>query len=63
MTDLSFGKACGGYTNEFKYVSGPAFDGSEPFGVDLSQFTFSEPSDGVFKMEGEITDPLWVGTH
>ena len=40
MEDLSLGTFCGGYTNSFKYISGPAYDGSDPYNADLSQFVF-----------------------
>ena len=39
---------CGGYTNQFKYIDGPALDGSEPYGADMSQFTFNEEFEGEF---------------
>ena len=39
---------CGGYTNQFKYIDGPALDASEPYGADMSQFTFSEEFEGEF---------------
>ena len=54
---------CGGYTNQFKYIDGPALDGSEPYGADMSQFTFSEEFEGEFTLQGQVTDKLWIGTH
>ena len=62
VLDMS-GNDCGGLTNIFKYVSGPAFDESESSGADLSQLTYREEFQDEFVMEGEITDPLWIGTH
>ena len=44
MSDID----CGGYTNQFKYIDGPALDASEPYDADMSQFTFSEEFEGEF---------------
>ena len=62
MLDMS-GNDCGGFTNSFKYISGPAFDDQETSGANLSQLVFREESQDEFVMEGEITNPLWIGTH
>ena len=62
MLDMT-GNDCGGITNLFKYVSGPAMDESEFSGADLSQLIFREEFQDEFVIEGEITDPLWIGTH
>ena len=56
MQDLSQGYACRGYQNSFKYISGPAYDGSVPYGADLSQFNFKTISLEKVGFEGFLTD-------
>jgi len=46
MKDLTYGKECGGYTNSFKYISGPAFDGSDPYNANLSAMFTLDSADG-----------------
>ena len=63
MEDLSYGRACGGYTNYLQYVDGPAYDPSEPFGADLNDFFFSMISATEFVLIGSFTDKKWIGTN
>ena len=63
MADLSRGEACGGYENNFKYIDGPLFDGSEPYGADLSLFNFDTISAQKTVFEGYLLDKSWLGTH
>ena len=63
MKDLTMDTDCGGYTNSFKYISGPAFDGSDPYNADLSQLFFKPLSRNKFALQGNLIDSLWVGTH
>ena len=62
MIDMS-GHDCGGVTNNFKYVDGPALDAAEVYGADMSQFDFSEEFQGEYLVSGQVTDRLWIGTH
>ena len=57
------GTDCGGYTNSFKYISGPAFDGSDPYNADFNQFVFKMLSANELILQGDLIDSLWVGTH
>ncbi len=61
--DLTYGKDCGGYTNDLVYVSGPAADSSQPKGADLTQLSVGESSAGDYLVEGMINDSAWIGTH
>ena len=63
LVDLTYGKDCGGYTNDLVYVSGPAADSSQPQGADLTQFVVGESSADNYLIEGLINDPAWIGTH
>jgi hypothetical protein len=63
IVDLTYGKDCGGYTNELIYVSGPLSDPSLPQGADLSQLTVNEVSGGEMAISGLLSDPLWAGSH
>ena len=64
MEDLTNGSSCGGYTNKFQYIAGPAYNPSSHFGAQMNGFSFSEVSDSEFVMEGSFTDgDTWIGTH
>jgi len=53
MEDLDYGLECGGYTNRYNYISGPAADDSLAFGADiLTQFSFNTISTPLISLEG-----------
>ena len=56
IEDLTYGTACGGYSNEIVYVSGPLFRIDEPQGADLTQFMVNQLSLLEFAFEGSLDD-------
>ena len=67
MEDLSQGLACGGYTHELQYVSGPVFDPTlAPTFADLSHYADNPtgiPGSNQNEISGTIGDFNWLGVH